>query len=174
MNLGDSLITIFVMLLITSILFIFPLIVTADGVDNASQVTIQTHMESFVNDICDTGKITQSKYADFIQNLAGPNTYNVEIEINVLDENPNKKVTVANNYNVLGENKYITYYTSQIEDKLYKEDGSGCIYLKEGDQVHVYIANTNATISQQLTSPASSDISTLIAETTKICTVNGI
>lgn len=46
--------------------------------------------------------------------------------------------------------------------------------LKEGDQVHISIANTNKTMAQQLASFVSTDISTIIAETTQVCTMNGI
>ena len=46
--------------------------------------------------------------------------------------------------------------------------------LKEGDQVHVSIANSNKTMAQQLASIVSADISTIIAEITQTCTMNGI
>ena len=66
MNLGDTLITIFVMLLITCIFFIFPLMITANQNDSATQVTLQTSMTDFVNEICNTGKITRENYDKFI------------------------------------------------------------------------------------------------------------
>lgn len=170
MNLGDTLITIFVMLLITCIFFIFPLMITANQNDSAAQVTLQTSMTDFVNEICNTGKITRENYDKFIGVITGPNTYNIEIDVKVLDENPGKKIT-ANNPTQKGEKVFVTYYTSQIVQQL---DDKGTLLLKEGDQVHIKITNTNTTLSQLLSLPTSNDISTIIAETTQTCTVNGI
>lgn len=170
MNFGDTFTTIFVMILVTSILFIFPLMIISNQVDSASQVSLQTYMTDFVNEICNTGKLTKNDYDKLIETITGPNTYNIEIEIKVLDENPSKKITELNNTQI-GDNAYVVYYTSQIVSQL---DTNGRILLKEGDQVHVYIANTNTTMSQQLSSSTVSDISTIIAETTQTCTVNGM
>ena len=170
MNLGDTYTTIFVMILITSILFIFPLMMISNEVDSASQVFIQTHMTDFVNEICNTGKLTKNSYDKFIETITGPNTYNIEIEIKVLDENPSKKTTELNPTQK-GENANVVYYTSQIVEQL---DKNGAILLKEGDQVHVYVANTNTTMLQQLSFSKISDISTIIAETTQTCIINGI
>ena len=72
----------------------------------------------------------------------------------------------------IGENVYVTYYTSQILGQL--DNNNGALTLKEGDQVHVSITNTNKTLAQQLASPVNIDISTIIAETTQVCTMNGI
>lgn len=170
MNLGDTLITIFVMLLITCIFFIFPLMMTANQNDIAAQVTLQTSMTDFVNEICNTGKLTKENYDKFIEIITGPNTYNIEIDIKVLDENPSKKVTETYPTQI-GEKVFITYYTSQIVQQL---DEKKTLLLKEGDQVHISITNTNTTLLQQLSLIKSNSISTIIAETTQTCTVNGI
>lgn len=170
MNLGDTFITIFVIILITTILFIFPVIFISNELDSASQVSLQTSMTDFINEICNTGKLTKENYDKFIETITGPNTYNVEIEIKVLDENPSRTVTFEYPTRI-GENANVVYYTSQIIETL---DSDGYLMLKEGDQVRVYIANTNKTISQILSSPTSSEIATIIAETTQTCTVNGI
>lgn len=170
MNLGDTFITIFVIILVACMFFIFPLILTANQNDSAAQVSLQTSMTDFVNEICNTGKITKEGYDKFIEIITGPNTYDIKIEVKVLDENPNKKVTV-NNPTQIGENVFVTYYTSQIVQQLDKE---GCLLLKEGDQVHVSIANTNVTLAQQLSLSKGSGIATIIAETTQSCLINGV
>lgn len=170
MNLGDTFITIFVIILVTCIFFIFPLMLIAYENDSASQVSLQTCMTDFVNNICDTGKITKENYDKFIETITGSNTYNIEIEVKVADDTPMKKITEANPTQI-GEKVFVTYYNSQIVQQL---DAQGCLLLKEGDQVHVSIKNTNTTLSQQLSLTTSSDISTIIAETTQICTINGI
>lgn len=170
MNLGDTFITIFVILLVAGMFFVFPLILTANENDSAAQVSLQTSMTNFVNEICDTGKITKESYDKFIEIITGPNTYDIKIEVKVLDENPSKKIT-ANNPTQIGENVFVTYYTSQIVQQL---DEKGLLLLKEGDQVHISIANTNTTLAQQLSLIKGSSISTITAETTQSCMVNGI
>jgi len=170
MNLGDTFITIFVMILITSVLFIFPLMIISNQVDSASEVCLQNYMTDFVNEVCNTGKLTKDNYNKLIEKITGPNTYNIEIEIKILDENPNRKITQAEPTKI-GEDVYVSYYTSQIVNQL---DNNGRILLKEGDQVHVYIANTNTTLSQQLASYSIiNNMSNIIAETTQVCTMNG-
>ncbi len=174
MDFGDSLITAFVILLFSIIITIFPLLITANHLDSASQATLQTQMTDFVNQICDTGKITKDEYDKFEEIINGPNSYNIEIDVKVLDENPTKEIIQRNEQNGgnnQGENVYVTYYTSQILEQL---DKNGVLLLKEGDQVHISIVNTNKTMAQQLASPINVDISTIIAETTQVCTINGI
>lgn len=173
MNLGETFITIFVIVLVSAILFIFPLMIISNQVDSASQISLQTYLTDFINEICDTGKITKTSYDKFIERITGPNVYNVEIELKILDNNPNKKTT-ADNSTKLGEDVYVTYYTSQIVQQLDDKNFDGCVFLKEGDQVHVYIANTNTTILQQLSITPKSDLPTIVAESTQTCTVNGM
>lgn len=173
MNLGDTLITIFVMILVTCIFFIFPLMLIANENDSASQVSLQTSMTDFVNNICDTGKITKENYDKFIETITGANTYNIEIEVKVADDTPMKKITKEQPTQI-GEKVFVTYYNSQIVQQLDDKEKGECLLLKEGDQVHVSITNTNTTLSQQLSLTTRSDISTIIAETTQTCTINGI
>ncbi len=174
MNLGDTFITIFVILLVACIFFIFPLMVTANQSDSASQVSLQTYMTNFVNEICDTGKITKESYDKLIETITGPNTYQIEIEVKILDDNPSKKI-IDKNPNIdltkIEKNVSVSYYTSQIVKQL---DENGCLFLKEGDQVHISIKNDNSTLSNQLSLFSNSEISTIVAETTQTCTVNGI
>ena len=147
--------------------------VTSNQLNNASQISLQTNLANFINEICDTGKITRESYDRFEETINGPNVYNIEIEVKVLDENPNKKTTTESTYSTIGEDVYVVYYTSQILQQL-DSDEHGTVLLKEGDQVHIYIANTNATILQQISATSRNDISTIIAEATQTCTINGM
>lgn len=173
MDYGDTLIVAFVIVLFAVMLTVFPLLLTANYMDSASQATLQTQMTNFVNEICDTGKITKEAYDKFEEHINGPNSYNIEIEVKVLDENPSKQITQGDPTKA-GENVYVSYYTSQIIDQLDDKTRSGVVLLKEGDQIHISIANTNKTFAQQLASIVNVDISTIIAETTQVCTMNGI
>ena len=74
------------------------------------------------------------------------NSFDVEMEAKILDENSRKKTQQASSSKV-GENNYYSEYTSQIESVLKDQ---GVYLLKEGDIVSVSVKNTNKTISQML------------------------
>ena len=145
---GDSLITIVAIFLAAILMFVFPLMTISERNDDIAQLGVQTAVTEFVDDISATGKITMDEYSAFIQTLAATgNSYDVEIEVKVLDENPGKKTTWAV-ADKIGENTYYSVYTSQIEEVL---AGPKQKYtLKEGDVVSISVKNTNTTISQML------------------------
>ena len=143
---SDTLITVVAIALAAVLMFVFPLKTMSDRTDDVSQLTVETATTEFVDEIRTTGKITQDKYSKFLEAIGSTgNTYNVEMEVKVLDENPGKKSTQATR-DKIGENVYYSLYTSQIEEKL----KSGTYNLKEGDIVSVNVKNTNQTLSQQL------------------------
>lgn len=144
---SDTLVTIIAIALAAILMFIFPLITMSDRTDDVSQLTVDTATTEFVDDIRTTGKISADKYNQFLETIASTgNTYNVEMEVQVLDENPGKKTTQVDR-DKIGENVYYSVYTSQIQDKL---DNDKVYKLKEGDIVSVNVKNTNQTLSQQL------------------------
>lgn len=148
---GDSLTTIVAIFLAAILMFIFPLMSISERNDDIAQLAVQTATVEFVDDIRSTGKITEEKYNAFMQTLgATGNSYDVEMEVKVLDENPGKKTTWAQP-DKIGENIYYSVYDSQIQSALFSEEGNGGYYpLKEGDVVSVSVKNTNTTISQML------------------------
>ena len=79
-------------------------------VDNVSQQEAQKMVESFVADVANTGILTKAQYQNFQNQLnakTGKNC-NIELEAQVLDENPGKKTAQAN-YTKIGENVYVVY-----------------------------------------------------------------
>lgn len=145
---GESLTTIVAIFLAAVLMFIFPLMSLSDRTDNISQLAVQTATTEFVDKIRTTGKMTQDDYGKYISTLvATGNSFDVEMMIQQLDENPGQKVTQAE-VTKIGENLYYNKYTSQIENELAKPNGR--ILLKEGDIVTVSVKNTNQTIAQLL------------------------
>lgn len=144
----DDILTAIIGIALAAILmFIFPLIVMSDRADDISQLTAKIATTEFVEDVRREGKITPDRYNQFIGNLGSTgNTYNIEFEVRILDENPSRKATVSNSSSQ-GENVYYSVYNSQIETVL---NNNNEYYLKEGDIVTVSVKNTNQTISQQL------------------------
>lgn len=144
---GDSLITIVAIFLAAILMFVFPLMSLSERTDDISQLAVQTATTEFVDDIRTTGKITLDDYEQFLSTItATGNSFEVDLLIQQLDENPGKKASQAE-ITKIGENLYYNIYTSQIEEEL---NESGRKILKEGDIVSVTVKNTNKTIAQLL------------------------
>lgn len=144
---SDTLITVIAIVLAAVLMFVFPLMTMSDRTDDVSQLAVETATTDFVDEVRTTGKITPDKYSKFIENIGSTgNTYNVEMQVQVLDENPGKKTTQSQK-DKIGENVYYSVYTSQIEDILNSNKNYN---LKEGDLFSVNVKNTNQTLAQQL------------------------
>ena len=118
---SDTLVTVVAIGLAAILMFVFPLMTMSDRTDDVSQLTVDTATTEFVDEIRTTGKITQDKYSKFLETIGSTgNTYDVEMELQVLDENPGKKTTQTTR-DKIGENVYYSVYTSQIKDKLEKD-----------------------------------------------------
>ena len=174
---GDSTITIIAIFLAAVLMFAFPLMAMSDRNDDVSQINIQVLTTEFVDNIRTTGRLTEQNYSKFVQQLAATgNTYDIEIEVQVFDENPSKK-SAQTDTTKLGENASYTLYTSQILEMLNDEQHKGVIAFKEGDIISVKVKNTNVTISQQLKNAfyrvTGNDTYQISASHSGIITVNG-
>ena len=175
---GDSLMTIIAIVLAAVLMFVFPLMSMSDRSDDISQLTVKTATTEFVDNVRTTGRLSMDDYAAFEQEIAATgNTYDIEMEVKVLDENPGKKTTQASSTKI-GENVYYSMYTSQILDTLSSDDGTTKVLaLKEGDMFSTSVKNTNTTLSQQLKNffykVAGNDTYTIAAEHGGYVTANG-
>ena len=89
---GDSLITVVAILLAAILMFIFPMMAMSERNDDVSELAVQTAVAEFVNNARNTGKITQANYDKLIADLyATGNTFDLAMEIQVLDSNPARK-----------------------------------------------------------------------------------
>lgn len=146
---SDTLITIIAIFLAAVLMFVFPLLSVSERNDDIAQLAAQTATSEFVNKVKTTGTVTESNYSTLQQTLnATGNTFNVEVELKILDENLSAKVGQAS-LNKIGENVYYSVYTSQMEDVL---KSNGKYLLKEGDMISVTVKNTNKTIAEMLRS----------------------
>ena len=175
---GDTLITVIAIVLAAVLMFVFPLMTMSDRTDDISQLSVETATTDFVDDVRTTGKLTMDKYSSFVEQLSATgNSYDVEMQVQVLDENPGKKTTQAEATKI-GENVYYTMYTSQIMDVINPSSGkTKTLALKEGDMFSTSVKNTNSTLSQQLKnffySVTGNDTYTIAAEHAGIVTANG-
>ena len=157
-------------------IFIVPLVTLTTRNDNVVQENVKLIVEEFVTDVKNTGEITKEKYENFENKLlATGNTYNIDMEVKYLDENPGKKLTQAN-YTKIGENVYYSEYTSQILNKL--DSASGKITLKEGDRIYVEVSNENSTAAQTIKSSflsfSNEGEKVIKADSSGMVTVNGV
>ena len=174
---GDTLVTVVAIVLAAILMFVFPVMTMSDRTDDVSQLSVQTATTEFVEDIRTTGRITLDKYGKFVEEIAATgNAYDVELEVQVLDENPGKKTSQANSKKI-GENVYYSMYTSQILEQLGDASSNRILALKEGDIVSASVKNTNLTLSQQLKNffytVTGNNTYTIAAEHSGIVTTNG-
>lgn len=142
---GDSAMTIIAIFLAAILMFIFPLMSISERNDDISQMALQTSTTEFVDQARTKGVLTAANYDAYLQQIAATgNSYDVEMEIQRIDENPSKKLAQAAG-DKIGENIYYSIYTSQIESEL---DSSDKVSLKEGDIITVTVQNTNQTMAQ--------------------------
>jgi len=144
---SDTLVTVIAIGLSAVLMFVFPLMTMSDRTDDISQLTVETATTEFVDKVRTTGRITPDEYAKYQQNITTTgNTYNIEMEVKILDENASKG-SAQTSSDKIGENEYYSVYTSQIENVLYNDQ---TYLLKEGDIISVSVKNTNKTLAQQL------------------------
>lgn len=169
---GDSAMVVVAIFLAAILMFVFPLMTMADKKDDVATLTVKTATTEFTDTIRTTGKITQQGYDNFVQTLAATgNSFDVEMKVQILDENPAKKETSARQ--TIGDNVYFEMYTTQILEALKK----GTLVLKEGDIVSVSVENTNVTIGTQLRNfmyrITGNNSATVTASASGIVTTNG-
>ena len=171
---GDSLITVVVIVLAAVLMFVFPLLTVSENSDSTAQLSVQNATTEFVENIRSTGKLTQNAYDKYIQTINSTgNTFDVQIEIQVLDENPGVKTTQTDRTKI-GENIYYTQYTTQVLNDIKNNNKK---ILKEGDIVTVKALNTNTTIAQTLRNflykTAGNNSSSIAASHSAVVTSNG-
>lgn len=172
---SDTVVTVVAIFLAAILMFIFPLMATSTNTDDIAKQAVDAATTDFVDSIRSTGKITQDNYDDFIQMISSTgNSFDVEMEVQVLDNNPGKKVAEAVETKV-GENYYYNKYTSQILEEVNSDNGA--MYLKQGDIVSVSVKNSNRTISTILKdfiySVTGNNSATVTAQHSGIVNVNG-
>lgn len=141
---SDTFITIVAVMVAVVTLFIIPVMATANQNDKVTQTAVQTIVAEFVNTSAKEGKITEENYDDFIQKLYSTgNSYSVELEVQVLDDNPAKK---GQNINKIGENIYYSEFKNTIESKI---ETDHAYKMKQGDYIKARVQNTNVTFGTQ-------------------------
>lgn len=144
---SDTLMEILGIFLAVILMFIFPVMEFAGKSDELAQTVVQVAVSDFVNTVAAQGKITQVDYNKLISKLSATgNTYDIQIEAQIIDDNPRRATTTGSNY-LVGEYKYYSVYTNTILDIV---NGKQEEYvLKKDDYIITTVKNTNTTIGTQ-------------------------
>jgi len=147
----NTLMTIIGIFLVATLMFVVPLMSISERNDDIAQTVVQTATAEFVDTVSNTGSIKPSDYEAYIQKLASTgNTFDVEIEVQHLDENFGKKSSLTSG-DLIGENQRYSTFTTEILDSMYPADDAPKNYvLKKGDNIIVTAKNTNNTMAQTL------------------------
>ena len=112
---GDTLTIIVVIFLGAILMFVFPLMTIAERTDDISELAVQTATTEYVESIKKTGKITLDSYDQYLSTItATGNSFEVEMLVQQLDENPGMKTTQAETTKI-GENLYYNKYKSEAK-----------------------------------------------------------
>lgn len=149
---SDTLNTIVAILLAAILMFVFPLMSVAERSDDMSSLSVQTATTEFVDNSRAVGKITMANYQKLVSTISATgNTFDIEMEVKILDENVGKKSAWTTG-TVIGENIYYSVYTAQILEVLMAENGTSSYNMSEGDILSVSVRNTNKTMAQTIRS----------------------
>lgn len=145
---GDSLSTVFTIIIAVVVMFLFPLLDTWERQDDLSYMAVYTATVDFVDAVRNTGVLTKDMYESFLTQIGGTaNTYDVTLE--------HREYLVVPSTSSGGgtEVVYLNHYFSEIEDKLYNTSDELYPFTK-GDYFYVSVKNTNktqATMMEQTT-----------------------
>lgn len=164
------------------IMLVVPLLLVSERADDISQLLVQTATAEFVDEVIKTGQITSKRYQQLVSALGSSgNTYDIDIEVKILDENSAKKVVDEyGSQGQVGNNTYYSIFTTQIEEKIRStsdESGYGRLVLKQGDEISVTVKNNNKTLAQSLKkfyyNATQGDIHIIAATATGTIAING-
>lgn len=174
---NDTTMSIIAIVLGAILMFIFPLVATADRSDDISQQVLQTEITEFVDNVRSTGKVTEDKYESLVSSVNGSTGHviDIQMEASILDESARKKTQQADSTKV-GEGSYIKVFNSQIIDAM-EQSATSTYNLKQGDIFTTTATNKDKTIAQVLKGAfykiAGNDTYAIAAKHTGIVNVNG-
>ena len=142
---GDTLSTVFMIIMAAIIMFFFPLMDTWERQDDLSYMAVYTATVDLVDAVRNTGALTESMYDSFLTTIAGTaNSYDIVMEHREYMIVP---VSGGNKYEVV----YLNHYSKEIENAI---NSNGYYPFKKGDFFYISLKNTNktqATLMEQAT-----------------------
>ena len=144
---GDSLITIIAIILAAVLMFVFPLMTMSDRTDDVTQLAVKTATTDFVDTVRTTGKLTSDNYSKFVESINSTgNTYDVEMEVKVLDENPGKKTSQTATEKI-GENVYYSIASVKNTNTTLSQQLNNFFYTVTGNDTYTIAASHGGIVS---------------------------
>ncbi|MCL2354359.1 MAG: hypothetical protein FWC68_00410 [Oscillospiraceae bacterium] len=145
---NTTLITVIAIFAVAVIILVYPLLAMTESNENITQQDVRVVTAEFVNEVTTRREITHINFERFLQRIhATGHTFDVEMEIVRIDENPGKKVVLTTS-DMISENLTYSEFTTQIMDELFGVGGTGRVPLTTGDTVIVTVRNTDRTVGQ--------------------------
>lgn len=145
----DITITMIVIIIAAILLFVFPLLATAENKNEVDLAYVQSAATDFVNSNATRGVITIESVDILRQKLATTgNAYNVNLEVSRRTDDVGKKSGWSSGTN-LGEGAFFTLQATQINEQL---ENTGEFKLMTGDTLTVKVENSNKTMASNLKS----------------------
>lgn len=145
----DIAITIIVIIIAAILLFVFPLLATAENKNEVDLAYVQSAANEFVNANATRGVITLESVDTLKQKLGTTgNTYNVNLEVSRKTDDVGKKSSWTTGTN-LGEGAFFTLQGTQINEQL---ESTGQFKLNTGDTLTVKVENSSKTMASSLKS----------------------
>lgn len=175
---SDTFITIIAIAAIAVLMFALPMMSTTGQNDEITESTIKAMVEEFVDKESSQGKITMADYDAFIQKLnATGNTYEVEMEVQVMGDNVGVKGSAGKVVNTVGENIYYSEFTNGIINAMSTSEKEQYL-LKKGDYFIVSVKNTNVTLGKKLEvffyQVAGKEASTIKSSASALVSITGV
>lgn len=146
---SDILVTILVGTILLVVAFAVPMLATLSQNDEITESSVKSIVQEFANKEANKGKITLEDYEEFLQKLnATGNTYDVELEVQIMGDNVGVKGSSGTSVNAIGENIRHSEFTNTIINALHSSDKQ--YLLNKGDYFIVSVKNNNITLSKQL------------------------
>lgn len=180
---GNSATSVMIVLLVVVVLTAGMIITFETRADNVSQQEAQKMVEDFVAEVANTGVLTRDQYQAFQNQLNAKTGKNcdIELEAQILDENPGKKTAQAN-YTKIGENVYVVYTDTQILPQIGIAVGNANVLqedtytFKPGDIFSCTVTSEDSTaqnLKESVLSYSNAGEQTLSASSSAMCTVQG-
>jgi hypothetical protein len=141
-------------LLVVTLLFIFPVLNMFDNQDNISRTIVLNEVTGFVDAVRNLGYITPRMYEDLLKKLqATGNRYVIELTHEHLVVQPvYSDVTDLSTFENTAKNTYNNSYSKEILEVLYSDEEDSNYYLSSGDYFVMKVYNDNRTIATRLKS----------------------
>ncbi len=135
-----------IVIIVTAVLmFIVPVLLVANRLDQSAQSYMDSAVISFVDDIRVMGKITPEAYEDLVKSLNQVQPCcDIDIVVSCKEVIPGEDGKVFSYYRDM--------YKSELVGEMYAEGGRNSVYLSNGDYIKVTVKTTQPTVAQRMLS----------------------